>query len=783
MIPVSPELAAAIEAPERQPIVRLSIDWDDNGHGPAGSLDDLSARVESITITRELAGDLPDEVSTLEGSAASTLDVAFGAGDTGTPASAYFSRFNTASALAGKERLGRPVTADIGFVTANGPQYVRRFTGRTDAWTSASASRSVRMRALDLKERLSWDVELPVIARGTAGLNASWITREALARGPLTPFVPSPFPEALDLFVPMAGTMLPAGLDVVPNYTARMIRSRYGFPQTTTGTSFSDITAEPTFVPGPYLGGTYAGQAPGAQAGNAIRGEITYANTFQGDYMVGRVEFWLKRRANLTGESASAWKAAAILPHSSGGAGVLTGVRPDWSTGFGFYTTSPDSPAWVQAGPTVPADGQWHYIGVEWDAATTPGTVAMTFRLDHAAPVTATHSWTPAFLDVQNRSFLFRTPVAEVALSTRTDFNAPPWLIDLADTVNCRLDLSTLELDAVPDPGPRPAWEWIRQLAAAEQAVTFIDEQGVFWYRTAARMASGEAQTIARTVTTTSTLTDLSTDEQLTAVRNNIKVTAQPVTISGALSVVQAVTDVIELKPNQSTWLYWELPGVADVPTAVAINRPSDPAPNTAGSFVCVAFNPAGTTTGAADENLLSTFTAEALRYGGATYQVRVRNNSTKTAYLATAKANTPTVSVVGRKITLGTYTVERSPFYAAGLHPSIRRFGLQRLALPASPWLQQPRIADSLASRLVADLHLPVPVLSSVEIVGDPRLQLGDRIRITDPDGLALDGHYWIVGIRDTFSRSGYRQQITARRAATLLAWDTGVWDTNTWG
>jgi hypothetical protein len=199
---------------------------------------------------------------------------------------------------------------------------------------------------------------------------------------------------------------------------------------------------------------------------------------------------------------------------------------------------------------------------------------------------------------------------------------------------------------------------------------------------------------------------------------------------------------------------------------------------------MCVAFKPDGTTTGApSDEALLSYFTTEVTRYSGASFLIRVRNNSTKTAYIATAKTGTDTVSIVGRKVTFGTYETERTPEYAAGLHPSIRKYGLQKLDLPTSGWVQQPRVADSLVSRIVYDLYLPVPMLREVEIVGDPRLQLGDRVRVVDPEGLALDGHFWIVGIRETFSRSGYRQQITARRATSLLTWDTGTWDNTTWG
>jgi hypothetical protein len=46
----------------------------------------------------------------------------------------------------------------------------------------------------------------------------------------------------------------------------------------------------------------------------------------------------------------------------------------------------------------------------------------------------------------------------------------------------------------------------------------------------------------------------------------------------------------------------------------------------------------------------------------------------------------------------------------------------------------------------LLAVLKDPHPSLSSLEIVGDPRLQLGDRVRVVDAEGLALDADFFIT-------------------------------------
>ena len=57
---VSADLAAAILAQERQPLVRLLVDWDlDGSYSDADS--DLSADVVSVDLSRELASDIPTQ--------------------------------------------------------------------------------------------------------------------------------------------------------------------------------------------------------------------------------------------------------------------------------------------------------------------------------------------------------------------------------------------------------------------------------------------------------------------------------------------------------------------------------------------------------------------------------------------------------------------------------------------------------------------------------------------------------------------------------------------------
>jgi len=103
--------------------------------GPTGGYsDDLSADVESCVVTRELATDLPPEVTRVQGLAAASATVVLARqAPEGAPeqdAAWYYSGWNPASPLASKRRKGAPAQVEFGFRTEDGAQYVRALTGR-----------------------------------------------------------------------------------------------------------------------------------------------------------------------------------------------------------------------------------------------------------------------------------------------------------------------------------------------------------------------------------------------------------------------------------------------------------------------------------------------------------------------------------------------------------------------------------------------------------------------------------------------------------------------------
>lgn len=92
--------------------------------------------------------------------------------------------------------------------------------------------------------------------------------------------------------------------------------------------------------------------------------------------------------------------------------------------------------------------------------------------------------------------------------------------------------------------------------------------------------------------------------------------------------------------------------------------------------------------------------------------------------------------------------------------------YGVQSYEHDGAPWIQYGATATSVAKALLAASAFPSPQLQSVEILPDPRIDLGDVVRVVDTTGAQLDTLAWVVGIRTEGNRAGVRQTLTLRGA-----------------
>ena len=184
--------------------------------------------------------------------------------------------------------------------------------------------------------------------------------------------------------------------------------------------------------------------------------------------------------------------------------------------------------------------------------------------------------------------------------------------------------------------------------------------------------------------------------------------------------------------------------------------------------------------------NLVFTVTA----LGTSAARIVIRNPNAYVAYLVSPTGagypstsdGSPTLELWGQPITTVSTDVDAggtglaSTGVAEALwQPSIDLRGEQLLDVAASPWRQNADDSYALALDLLSLLHRPVPVLEQVEIAGDPTIQLGDRVVLSDPHGTGLDDPAIVVAIDETVSDSGYSQSLTVRLVAPPGGWILG--------
>lgn len=417
-------------------------------------------------------------------------------------------------------------------------------------------------------------------------------------------------------------------------------------------------------------------------------------------------------------------------------------------------------------GPTVPADGAWHFIGVEIDI----GADTATFVLDNAAPTAIYTGATPySAIYCLYSTFVAWTPFAELQVTSGMPATAP-WLGQTVFAPASILDPSTLELDAVTERNPREAWALLKELAAAEQAVAWCDEQGLFRYRTRSRLADRDALTVRRTLTATGSITDLDGDAAIDRVRNIISVPYTPIWMdTDVRSWVWDTKDLHEVPANSAIDV-WGSPDqpLADVDTDGYPVTEYPGFPNTYASL-------SATADGA--QPVYNNITVQVTAWDVGTVRVRITNGNAFPVWTANPSGTYPTIGVAGIAS-----RVDRPISVQARSVESVRAYGPQPYDAPTNQWVQRRDLAETLAADLVADLATPHVAITDLSIVADPRLQLGDLVRLVDPDGIGLDGDYWITGIRDEIT-SVYRQRIAARRAPQLLRWGLGRWGTAVWG
>lgn len=288
-------------------------------------------------------------------------------------------------------------------------------------------------------------------------------------------------------------------------------------------------------------------------------------------------------------------------------------------------------------------------------------------------------------------------------------------------------------------------WETLQQLAAAELGSVLFDENDVLRFYNRNHMSGGSAvATLTTDPTTFANLKAAAASESLDAISNYVSVSATPITLDPPNTPLWDLSEApLGINPYASLVLQIDLPA----PLFSANSITYDARPNSDGSGASVA------------GNVTAAYTPVTPTLG----RITMTNRSGAAVFLVDA-TGAAAVSLTGRLLRpqtdSGYSTLVVDP-------PSATAYGAQTLDVATNPWRQSTAIADALAASLLTNLKDPHSTLSGVEIVGDPRLQLMDRVRIQERDGLQVDADFWLTGITTRFSTSdGLVQTVTVREA-----------------
>ncbi|MEU5974288.1 hypothetical protein [Streptomyces sp. NPDC047315] len=134
-----------------------------------------------------------------------------------------------------------------------------------------------------------------------------------------------------------------------------------------------------------------------------------------------------------------------------------------------------------------------------------------------------------------------------------------------------------------------------------------------------------------------------------------------------------------------------------------------------------------------------------------------------------------PSVSMTTPSITSGATPAHCWATYYTGL--SQEKYGVQSYDHDPDGWVQDHGSADALAKSLATVGAFPPPLLQDVQVLADPRIELGDVVRVVDTTGATLDTLAWVVGINISGANGEITQTLTLRGTRTNgLPMDAGL-------
>ncbi|MEU1009086.1 hypothetical protein [Streptomyces sp. NPDC005890] len=730
---------------------------------------DVSAQVQSWQLERSYATDLPAAMRAFSGSSAAQLQLQLsGAG--GRTAPELYSPWAD-RATGDVVRPGQSVVHEGGVGGAPLPA----FRGTVRSRSAASGGDAVQITALDGAERLRGPAWLP---KPYAGFywnrpvsSATWCVSELLRQGGMYACPPARYPDFADgkpltlVYASLhGGFSTPYGQPEVLPDPATYTFSRQGAPH------------EMALVPKqPQLKATWFPRSRVTVPGSKLFAEVWVDNSVRydsdsGDDGIGNgdkvvLQLDLNRNGSDVGflklivNFAERW--VRIVSNDLDSVWYFEWTWPAlnqrgvWHLGFWVDTTNGTSSVYPTVQPRLTAPDGSQLLGGE-------ATFSNASALQYASELYQVS----LFTDLPTECLQVTSGLP--AIPTATEFShAGAW----AWTKSVELDDVVLPLYALPRISGSQ-WEVLSQIAKASMSTAEIDERGVFRWRNHTRFAT-RPTTPDLTLTSTREIASLTATEEIDACRNYCVQPYRDWRGAGVDTGVRTQDSLIRALPARSTTTVKYL--LSNDEYDISPPTTDDDSGVTSGSNVRFGTAPTG---GTAVKGMVDML----IRREDGYLVVRYTNRDTRTLYTVTTDGKPSLVLVTLKPKSDAVDRVAVAMLDDPANDPngvaSEKYYGRQEYTADSTDWVQDAASAAALAKAMRNAGVLPVPVIGDVDVLYDPRIQLGDVVRVVDGTGAALDTLAWVVGIRTAATADGGVQQTLTLRGVDpgALPADSGL-------
>lgn len=756
---------------------------------------DVTLAAESISVDRQLVTDMPDGTRLITGYPAASAQVTLSGYVDQTPGASksiawLLNPAEPTSPMYRSDALGAPIIIQAGLYVggAAAPELFTIFTGTVDDYTCDMEAGTVTLTCLDPRTKLTSAPPLP------AGVFSSDVVADTYLAGAkgqlLTPaWVLYQMCENLGL------------------YASPPPRTNVAFRQTNHGAAWPEIPWPAAYTVASLTGtdwtaGKFAAQVPvnsftqfynSPPAGNpngVIPGNIGASGN------AWFFECWVKPDSSTAATVSPNTALHLTLNNTAGSPGVeleMGAVAASIGaalTPYAFVFLLPSSATTqVTSSTTIPNDGAWHYYAAHFRwVDTTHFTV--TFYVDGTSNTQNGTLSAAATANIGPLTALVQHLVPTESIQVTNEL--APALSNNAFVASQMVDIdpSLNQLTTIPDLTGQDAWGTIQQIAQAEGAIAGFDELGVFRF---VNRESLRQQTDQRTITPKYSLKSLDQEMGLSFVRNHIQVPVNLLQVQAPGTVWDTGSTVHTVGANSTSVLYVTTDNpVADVDTVGEVMPSGGGVAGLSYYRACTAPNGHG--------NTRTNLTMLVTQTGPSSLTIQVINPNPQPVWLVSptdaafpsGSIGTPILRVGGVNITpIATPPVEGGNAAAGSIvadeqWPPLQPDGTggaasnprgeQLLVLSANPFVQDGDSAQAYGSDLLIDLSRPRPLWRRTAIVTDPRLQLGDRVLIQDPDTTMVDGSALIVGSHVTVSRTDWNQTLDLRSVGAPGSWILGV-------